>query len=151
MRKVLFIVIPALVVGHALAADNAPIAVVTELAALDIHGDWPPIFAHTPTPIMRKYFSSSFNQAWATAMKHTDYPVFDADPLTGAQGAGGIKSISAHMVAPNRVATAMTLRDGTSDSVEFLMLHTPTGEWLINDIRYPDGKSLRQVLGAADR
>lgn len=152
MRKVLFILIPALVVGHALAADNTPIEKVKELAALDIYGDWRPIFDNTPTPLMRKYFSSAFNQAWAAAMKHNkEFPVFDGDPLTTAQTGGGIKSISAQMVGPNRVAAAMTLRDGTSSRVEFVMLHTPTGEWLINDIKYPDGKSLRQILGAADR
>ncbi len=152
MRKGLFILFLALITGHALAADSTPIEKVKEVAALDIHGDWRPIFDNTPTPLMHKYFSAAFNQAWAAAMKHNkDYPVFDGDPLTGAQTGGGIKSISAQMVGPNRVAAAMTLRDGSSDSIEFVMLHTPTGEWLINDIKYPDGKSLRQILGAADR
>ena len=152
MRRVLLSMVPALIAGQAFAADSTPIDIVKALAAMDKHGDWRPIFDNVPTPLMRQYFTPEFNQAWTAAMKHNkDFPVFDGDPLTGAQNGGGIKSVSARTVAPNRVATAMTLRDGTSGSVEFLMQHTPTGEWLINDIRYPHGKSLREVLGDADR
>ena len=59
-----------------------------------------------PTPLMRRYFSPAFNQAWAGAMKRNkDFPVFDADPLTGEQNGGGMNSVSATMAAPNRVAS----------------------------------------------
>jgi hypothetical protein len=101
---------------------------------------------------MRRYFSPAFNQAWAAAMKHNkDFPVFDADPLTGEQNGGGIKSVSAKMEAPNRVAPTMTLHDGSERSVMFLMLHLAAGEWFINDIIYPHQKSLRVVLDDAGR
>jgi hypothetical protein len=53
--------------------------------------------------------------------------------------------------APNRVAAKMTLHDGAERSVEFLMIHSAAGEWFINDIIYPNQKSLRLVLGEADR
>jgi hypothetical protein len=121
---------------------------VKALAALDNNGGWRPIFDNTPTPLMRRYFSPTFNQAWAAAMKHNkDFPVFDADPLTGEQNGGGIKSVS----APNRVAATMTLHDGSERSVVFLMLHSAAGEWFINDIIYPHQKSLRVVLDDAGR
>jgi hypothetical protein len=138
--------------GLAFAADSVPIESVKALAALDNNGGWRPIFDNTPTPLMRRYFSPAFNQAWAAAMKHNkDFPVFDADPLTGEQNGGGIKSVSAKMEAPNRVAAKMTLHDGSERSVEFLMIHSAAGEWFINDIIYPHQKSLRVVLGEADR
>ena len=77
--------------------------------------------------------------------------MFDADPLTGEQNGGGIKSVSATMEAPNRVAAKMTLHDGSERSVEFLMIHSAAGEWFINDIIYPHQKSLRVVLDEAGR
>ena len=130
-----------------MAADRVPIESVKALAALDNNGGWPPIFDNTPTVLMRRYFSPTLNQAWAAAMKHNkDFPVFDADPLTGVQNGGGIKSVSAKMEAPNRVAATMTLNDGSKRSVVFMMLHSAAGEWFINDIVYPNQKSLRVVL-----
>jgi hypothetical protein len=43
------------------------------------------------------------------------------------------------------------LHDGSERSVEFLMTHSAAGEWFINDIIYPHQKSLRVILGEADR
>jgi hypothetical protein len=138
--------------GPVFAADSVPIEYVKALAALDSNGGWRPIFDNTPTPLMRRYFSPAFNQAWTAAMKHNkDFPVFDADPLTGEQNGGGIKSVSARMEAPNRVVAKMVLHDGSERSVEFRMLHSAADEWFINDIVYPHQKSLRAVLGEADR
>ena len=153
MRKRLSILVFAMLVGRALAGDGGPIDTVNALAALDAIEDQVRIFDTTPTPLMRKYFSASFNQVWTTAMKHNkDFPVFDADPLTGTQGGGGIKSLSAEMAGPNRVVSTMQLQHGPDQTIEFRMLHTPTGEWLINDIVYVRrGESLREVLGRADR
>jgi len=45
----------------------------------------------------------------------------------------------------------MTLHDGSERSIEFLMIHSTTGDWFINNIIYPHQKSLRVVLGEADR
>jgi hypothetical protein len=152
MRKALSLVILTMVSGSAFAADSVPVESVKALAALDNNGGWRPIFDNTPTPLMRRYFSPTFNQAWAAAMKHNkDFPVFDADPLTGEQNGGGIKSVSAKMEAPNRVDATMTLHDGSERSVVFLMLHSAAGEWFINDIIYPHQKSLRVVLDDAGR
>jgi hypothetical protein len=152
MRRGLSILIFVTLVGRAFAGDVTPIDNLKALAALDKNGGWRPIFDNTPTPIMRKYFSSAFNQAWASAMKHNkDFPVFDADPLTGEQNGGGIKALTAQMEGPSRVAANVRLHDGSERSVEFLMIHSPSGEWLINDIIYPHQKSLRAVLGEADR
>ena len=122
MRKALSLPILTMLSGLAFAADSVPIDSVKALAALDNNGGWRPIFDNTPTALMRRYFSPAFNQAWAAAMKHNkDFPVFDADPLTGEQNGGGINSFSAKMEAPNRVAAKMTLHDGSERSVEFLM------------------------------
>ena len=152
MRRALSLVILTIVSGTAFAADSVPIESVRALAALDNNGGWRPIFDNTPTPLMRRYFSPAFNQAWAAAMKHNkDLPVFDADPLTGEQNGGGIKSVSAKMEAPNRVEATMTLHDGSEWSVEFVMIHSAVGEWFINDIHYPNKKSLRVVLDDAGR
>ena len=147
MWKVLYLLSLTLVSDQAVAADSVPIETVNALAALDSNGGWPPIFDNTPTLLMHRYFSPPFNQAWAAAMKHNkEFPVFDADPLTGVQNSGGIKSVSAKMEAPNRVAATMTLNDGSKRSVVFMMLHSAAGEWFINDIVYPNQKSLRVVL-----
>ena len=152
MRKALSLLILTVLSGLAFAADSVPIKSVKALALLDNNGSWRPIFDNTPTPLMRRYFSPAFNQAWAAAMKHNkDFPVFDADPLTGEQNGGGIKSVSATMEAPNRVAAKMTLHDGSERSVEFLMIHSAAGEWFINDVIYPHQKSLRVVLDEAGR
>ena len=152
MRKVLSLLVLTMLSGPAFAADSVPIASVKALAPLDNNGGWRPIFDNTPTPLMRRYFSPPFNQAWTTAMKHNkDFPVFDADPLTGGQNGGGIKSVSAKMDGPNRVVAKMTLHDGSERSVEFLMIHSAAGEWFINDIIYPHQKSLRVVLDDAGR
>ena len=113
MRKRLSILVFAMLVGRAVAGDGGPIDTVKALAALDAIEDQVRIFDTTPTPLMRKYFSASFNQVWTTAMKHNkDFPVFDADPLTGTQGGGGIKSLSAEMAGPNRVVATMQLQHG---------------------------------------
>src|SRR3984957_9967258 len=152
MRKALSLVILTMLSGPALAVDSVPIESVNALAALDNNGGWRPIFDNTPTPLMRRYFSPPFNQAWTAAMKHNkDFPVFDADPLTGEQNGGGIKSVSAKMDGPSRVAATMTLNDGSERSVVFLMLHSAADEWFINDIIYPHQKSLRVVLDDAGR
>jgi hypothetical protein len=152
MRKVLSLLVLSMLSGPALAADSVPIASVKALAALDNNGGWRPIFDNTPTPLMRRYFSPPFNQAWTAAMKHNkEFPVFDADPLTGEQNGGGIKSVSAKMDGPNRVAATMTLNDGSERSVVFVMLHSAADEWFINDIIYPHQKSLRVVLDGAGR
>ena len=138
MRTALSLLVLTMLSGPAFAADSVPIEFVKALAALDNNGGWRPIFDNTPTPLMRRYFSPAFNQAWAAAMKHNkDFPVFDADPLTGEQNGGGIKSVSAKMETPNRVAAKMTLHEGSERSVEFLMIHSAAGEWFINDIIYP--------------
>jgi hypothetical protein len=147
MRQALSLLILTMLSGPSFAADSVPIESVTALAALDNNGGWPPIFDNTPTVLMRRYFSPPFNQAWAAAMKHNkEFPVFDADPLTGVQNGGGIKSVSAKMEEPNRVAATMTLNDGSKRWVVFMMLHSAAGEWFINDIVYPNQKSLRLVL-----
>jgi hypothetical protein len=147
MRKALSLLILTMLSGPSFAADSVPIESVKALAALDNNGGWPPIFDNTPTVLMRRYFSPPFNQAWAAAMKHNkEFPVFDADPLTGVQSGRGIKSVSAKMEAPNRVTATMTLNDGSNRSVVFIMLRTSAGEWFINDIVYPNQKSLRVVL-----
>jgi hypothetical protein len=147
MRKALSLLILTILSGPSFAADSVPIESVKALTALDNNGGWPPIFDNTPTVLMRRYFSPPFNQAWAAAMKHNkEFPVFDADPLTGVQNGGGIKSVSAKMEAPNRVTATMTLNDGSKRSVVFMMLRTSAGEWFINDIVYPNQKSLRVVL-----
>ena len=152
MRTAVSLLVVTMLSGPAVAADSVPIESVKALAALDNNGGWRPIFDNTPTLLMRRYFSPAFNQAWAAAMKHNkDFPVFDADPLTGEQNGGGIKSVSAKMEAPNRVAATMTLKDGSERSVVFLMLHSAAGEWFINDIIYPHQKSLRVVLDEAGR
>jgi hypothetical protein len=151
MLRVLYLLSLALISDQASAADSVPIESVKALAALDTNGGWPPIFDNTPTLLMHRYFSPPFNQAWAAAMKHNkEFPVFDADPLTGVQNGGGIKAISAKMEAPNRVAATMTLNDGSKRSVVFMMTHSASDEWLINDIVYPNQKSLRVVLYDAD-
>jgi hypothetical protein len=147
MRQALSLLILTMLSGPSFAADSVPIESVKALAALDNNGGWPPIFDNTPTVLMRRYFSPPFNQAWAAAMKHNkEFPVFDADPLTGVQNGGGIKSVSAKMEEPNRVAATMTLNDGSKRRVVFMMLHSAAGEWFINDIVYPNQKSLRLVL-----
>jgi hypothetical protein len=152
IRKAFSILILTMLSGPAFAADSVPIASVKALAALDNNGGWRPIFDNTPTALMHRYFSPPFNQAWTAAMKHNkEFPVFDADPLTGEQNAGGIKSVSAKMDGPNRVAATMTLNDGSERSVVFLMLHSAAGEWFINDIIYPHQKFLRVVLDDAGR
>ena len=90
MWKVLCLLSLTLVSDQAMAADSVPIKSVKALAALDNNGGWPPIFDNTPTVLMRRYFSPTLNQAWAAAMKHNkEFPVFDADPLTGVQNGGG--------------------------------------------------------------
>jgi hypothetical protein len=147
MLRVLYLLTLALISDQALAADTVPIESVKALAALDTNGGWPPIFDNTPTLLMHRYFSPPFNQAWAAAMKHNkEFPVFDADPLTGVQNGGGIKSVSAKMEDPNRVAATMTLNDGSKRSVVFMMTHSARDEWFINDILYPNQKSLRVAL-----
>jgi hypothetical protein len=147
MLRVLYLLTLALISDQALAADTVPIESVKALAPLDTNGGWPPIFDNTPTLLMHRYFSPPFNQAWAAAMKHNkEFPVFDADPLTGVQNGGGIKSVSAKMEDPNRVAATMTLNDGSKRSVVFMMTHSARDEWFINDIVYPNQKSLRVVL-----
>jgi hypothetical protein len=147
MLRVLYLLSLTLISDQALAADSVAIESVKALAALDTNGGWPPIFDNTPTLLMHRYFSSPFNQAWAVAMKHNkDFPVFDADPLTGVQNGGGIKSVSAKMEAPNRVAATMMLNDGSKRSVVFMMTHSARDEWFINDILYPNQKSLRVAL-----
>ena len=152
MRKALSPLILTMLSTLAFAADSVPIESVKALAALDNNGGWRPIFDNMPTPLMRRYFSPAFNQAWVAAMKHNkDFPVFDADPLTGEQNGGGIKSVSAAMEAPNRVAAKMKLHDGSERSVEFLMIYSAAGEWFINDIIYPHKKSLRVVLDEVGR
>jgi hypothetical protein len=152
MRKALSLLVLTMLSGPALAVDSVPIESVKALAALDNNGGWRPIFDNTPTPLMRRYFSPPFNQAWTAAMKHNkDFPVFDADPLTGEQNGGGIKSVSAKMDGPSRVVAKMTLNDGSERSVVFLMLHSAAGEWFINDIIYPHQNSLRVVLDDAGR
>ena len=88
------------------AQGSEPAATVTALIQLDTKGDWTPIFANEPTAVMQRFFTPAFNAAWRAAMKHnTDYPVFDGDPLTGAQASGGpvLKTISAD---PQGVVTA---------------------------------------------
>ena len=93
MRKVLSLLVLTMLSGPPFAADPVPIASVKALAALDNNGGRRPIFDDTPTSLMRRYFSPPFNQAWTAAMKHNkEFPVFDADPLTGEQNGGGIKS-----------------------------------------------------------
>jgi hypothetical protein len=151
MRKCLSFIIFMAFLGYALAADD-PIADIKALAALDTQGGWRPIFDNTPTPIMRKYFSSAFNLAWAKAMKHNkDFPVFDADPLTGVQSGGGIEALTAHMEGPNLVVANMALRGAPGQSVKFLVIRSAAGDWLIDDIIYPERKSLRVILAAVDR
>jgi hypothetical protein len=101
---------------------------------------------------MRKYFSSAFNLAWAKAMKHNkDFPVFDADPLTGVQSGGGIEALTAQMEGPNLVVANMALRGAPGQSVKFLMIRSAAGDWLIDDIIYRERKSLRVILAAVDR
>jgi hypothetical protein len=147
MLRVLYLLSLTLISNQALAADSIAIESVKALSALDTNGGWPPIFDNTPTPLMHRYFSPPFNQAWAAAMKHNkEFPVFDADPLTGVQNGGGIKSVSAKMEAPNRVAATMMLNDGSKRSVVFMMTHSARDEWFINDILYPNQKSLRVAL-----
>ena len=73
----------------AAAQSSDPAATVAALIKLDTKGDWTPTFANEPTSAMQRFFTPAFNAAWHKAMKHnTDYPVFDADPLTGAQASG---------------------------------------------------------------
>ena len=131
------------------AQNSEPAATVTALIQLDTKGDWTPIFANEPTAVMRRFFTPAFNAAWRTAMTHnTDYPVFDADPLTGAQASGGpvLKTISAD---PQRVvAVTIVYRDmpAVQASIRYVMVRDGT-RWRVDDIAYPDNlPSLRAVF-----
>ena len=100
--------------------------------------------------IGQRFFTPAFNAAWRTAMLHnTDYPVFDGDPLTGAQGSGGpiLKSFSAD---PQGIVTAIVAykdMPAVQGMIRYVMVHDGA-RWRIDDIVYPDSRpSLRAVLG----
>ena len=136
----------------ALAQPNGPAATIAALLKLDTKGDWTPIFANEPTPAMQRYFTPAFNAAWRKAMKHNaDYPVFDADPLTGAQNTGGpiVQSIEAN--ARGTVTAKMTYKAAPAIqvSVSYLMVRDGA-HWRIDDVIYRDNRpSLRAVLGGS--
>jgi hypothetical protein len=139
-------------VTSALAGDD-PIARIRTLVRLDMHGDWRPIFDNEPTRLMVENFTPAFNADWERAMRHnSEFPVFDADPLTGARPAGVITVADAHMDGANVVAV-MALKDAPQArrSITFVMEPFADGRWLIGDIVYPDGRSLRTILQAADK
>ena len=136
----------------AVAQTSEPAAIITALIKLDSKGDWTPIFANEPTATMQRFFTPGFNTAWRAAMQHnTDYPVFDGDPLTGAQGSGGpiLKSLSAN---PQGVVTAIVAyRDmpAVQGMIRYVMVRDGT-RWQIDDIVYPDSSpTLRAVLGSS--
>ncbi|MFM9975406.1 MAG: hypothetical protein ACKVON_12640 [Beijerinckiaceae bacterium] len=134
----------------AVAQSNDPAATVAALIKLDTKGDWTPVFANEPTPTMRRFFTPAFNVAWRKAMKHnTDYPVFDADPLTGAQASGApiLKSISADLQGVVTAIIASREMPALQVSVRFVMVREGSG-WRIDDIEYPDNRpALRAALG----
>jgi hypothetical protein len=135
-----------------LARADDPTARVRDLVKLDTKGDWTPIFANKPTALMRANFSPAFNEAWETAMKrNSEFPVFDADPLTGVQSSGGaLIVVDAKMEGTNVVAT-IGRKDAPSAKrkVVFVMEPFADGKWLIGDILYPDNTSLRTILARA--
>ena len=133
-----------------MAQTSEPATTITALIKLDSKGDWTPIFANEPTATMQRFFTPGFNAAWRAAMQHNkDYPVFDSDPLTGAQGSGGpiLKSTAAD---PHGVVTAIVAsRDIPAVQVMIRYVMVRAGErWQIDDIVYPNSRpSLRAVLG----
>ena len=136
----------------ACAAPLDPIERVKALVALDTRGEWAPIFDNQPTPIMARNFSPAFNAAWAAAMKRNkEFPVFDADPLTGVQSDGGALVVASATLDGGNVVAVIARKDVPSAKrrVTFVMEPFGNGEWLIGDILYPDGSSLRAILAAA--
>ena len=143
-----FILVPLPV----LAQSSDPAATVAALLKLDTKGDWTPIFANEPTPAMLRFFTSGFNVAWRKAMKYNvDYPVFDADPLTGAQASGGpiVQSIDAN--AQGMVTAKITYKAAPAIQISVLYLMVRDGaHWRIDDVIYPDGRpALRAVIGGS--
>ena len=136
----------------ALAQPSEPAAIVAALLKLDTKGDWTPTFANEPTPAMQRYFTPAFNAAWRKAMKHNaDYPVFDADPLTGAQNSGGpiVQSIEAN--AQGTVTAKITYKAAPAIQISVLYVMVRDGaHWRIDDIIYSDNcPALRAVLGGS--
>ena len=136
----------------AVAQASEPAATITALIKLDSKGDWSPIFANEPTATMQRFFTPGFNAAWRAAMQHNkDYPVFDGDPLTGAQGSGGpiLKSITTD---PQGFVTAIVAykdMPAVQGMIRYVMVHDGA-RWRIDDIVYPDSRpSLRAVLGSS--
>lgn len=70
------------------------------------------------------------------------------DPLTGS----GEPKISDMRVLPTKMESATTaevivhLKDGATPRDITILLDRTSGEWLITDIRYGNGESLRQML-----
>ena len=70
------------------------------------------------------------------------------DPLTGSSE----PKISDMRVLPTRMESATTgevvvrLKDGTTPREITILLDRTSGEWLITEIRYGNGESLRQML-----
>ena len=131
------------------AQDSEPVATITALIKLDSKGDWTPIFANEPTATMQRFFTPAFNAAWREAMLHnTDYPVFDGDPLTGAQGSGTpiLKSLSADQQGVVTANVAYRDMPAVQVMIRYVMVHEGA-HWRIDDIVYPDSRpSLRAVL-----
>lgn len=147
----LFALVVALAAPTFARADD-PAARVRDLVKLDTKGDWTPIFDNKPTALMRANFSPAFNEAWETAMKrNSEFPVFDADPLTGVQSSGGaLVLVEAKMEGTNVVATiARKDAPAAKRKVVFVMEPFADGKWLIGDILYPDNTSLRTILARA--
>ena len=133
------------------AQASGPAATLAALIKLDSKGDWTPIFANEPTATMQRFFTPAFNTAWRAAMLHNkDYPVFDGDPLTGAQGSGGpiLKSLSADQQGVVTAIVAYRDMPAIQASIRYVMVRDGT-RWQIDDIVYLDSRpTLRAVLAS---
>lgn len=148
-----------LVVGTLLLAaspalsQSAPQEVLSRLYQADTAGGWGTTFANIPTPAMNAAFSSDFLSAWRTAMKRNrDYPVFDADPLTGRQGGGApvLKSVAVEPAQDPYAKLVATVTDSNPPSPPYKVRYTfiwQDGAWKIDEIEYPDAP-IRQQLKA---
>ena len=155
MRKGVRMSLMSLALANALGAAGAepvsddPVAIVRALYAHDKTGDWAPVFDNQPTALMHKYFTPEFNALWAQAMEHNKhFPVFDADPLSGAQE-GGRPMLTDARQDGDGVRAKIVLSGASAREVRFVMRRRVDGSWAVHDIVYAPGRSLRLVLEAA--
>lgn len=131
-------------------ADESPATIVRRLLAAHMSGD----MAFTPEAVATKraYLAASLADsiaAWFAVPWPTDEPPpINGDPFTDSQEYPDRFRFDGVEVAGDRATVRVAFSDGTrTRPVEFILLREGS-EWVVDDLRYEDGSTFREMLPA---